>query len=72
MPSPPYKNFIQNHQWVQKVAPISEVYTSAIFEWVKLRGLKMWRRGHWRHLPIKFHENPPISSNVITGGNTHR
>jgi hypothetical protein len=26
---------------------------------------------HWRHLPTKFHENPPIGSNVISG-NTDR
>jgi hypothetical protein len=34
--------------------------------------LKMWHRGHfqWHRLPTKFHENPPIGSEVISGGNT--
>jgi hypothetical protein len=32
--------------------------------------LKMWHRGHlqWYHLPIEFHKNPLIGTNVITGG----
>jgi hypothetical protein len=31
-------------------------------------------RGHleWQHLPTKFHENPPIGSNFISGGHTNR
>jgi hypothetical protein len=39
---------------------------------MKLRNYKMWRRGRlqWHHLPTKFHENPPIGSEVISGGRT--
>jgi hypothetical protein len=35
--------------------------------------LKMRRRGHlqWHHLSTIFHENPPISSKVISGRHTH-
>jgi hypothetical protein len=34
----------------------------------------MWHRGHlqWHHLPTKYHENPQIGSEVISGGYTER
>jgi hypothetical protein len=36
--------------------------------------LKMWHPGHlqWHHPSTKFHENPPIGSEVISGGHTDR
>jgi hypothetical protein len=40
------------------------------FGMAEAKRLKMWLRGHleWQHLFTKFHENPPISSEVIRGG----
>jgi hypothetical protein len=37
---------------------------------VEATGLKISLHGHLErhHLPTKFHENPPIGSNVICGG----
>jgi hypothetical protein len=53
-------------------ASTSEVWTSAIFEWLKVRDEKVRRRGYFqRHdLLTKFHKNLPIGSKVIRG--THR
>jgi hypothetical protein len=48
---------------------ISEVWTSAILEWLKVRDWKVWRRGHlqWHDIPTEFHKNLPIGSKVIEG-----
>jgi hypothetical protein len=53
-------------------ASISEVWTSAILQWLKVRDEKVRRQGHlqWHDLPTEFRKNLPIGSNVIRG--THR
>jgi hypothetical protein len=40
-------------------ASTSEVLTSAILEWLKMRDLRVWHRRHLRkhELPAEFHEN---------------
>jgi hypothetical protein len=56
-------------------ASTSEVWKSAILEWLKLRDLKLWRRGHlqWYDLFTKVHKNLPIDSKAVTGDiQTHR
>jgi hypothetical protein len=39
-------------------ASISEVWTSTILNWSKLRTYKLWTRGHrqWHDLPTEFHK----------------
>jgi hypothetical protein len=51
-----------------KVAPTSEVQTSAILEWLNPRHWVVWSRSHLqRHLHTRFHPNPPIASKVVKG-----
>jgi hypothetical protein len=49
---------------------ISDVWTSAILEWLKVRDWKVRRRGplQWHDLCTEFHKNLPIGSKVIRGG----
>jgi hypothetical protein len=50
-------------------ASTSEVWTSAILEWLKIRDWKVRCRGHlqWHNLSTEFHKNLPIGSKVIRG-----
>jgi hypothetical protein len=73
------QDFIQIHQSVQKLLRGFFTHTPQKFKrrpfwngW-SYEIKKMWHRGHLQchHLPTKFHENPPIGSEVISGG-THR
>jgi hypothetical protein len=50
-------------------ASISEVWTSAILEWLKVRDWKVRHRGHlqWHDLRTEFHKNLPTGSKVVRG-----
>jgi hypothetical protein len=50
-------------------ASTSEVWTSAILVWLKLRDWKSWHRGHhqWHDLHTEFYENLPVRPRVISG-----
>jgi hypothetical protein len=56
-------------RWRWNFASTSEVLTSAIFEWLKLRGCKLWRRGYvqWQDIPAELHKDLPICSKVYRG-----
>jgi hypothetical protein len=67
------QNLIQIDQSVQKLLTGFFTATSeVILEWLKLLDSKMWHRSHLQlhHLPINFHENPPIGSKVISRKHT--
>jgi hypothetical protein len=45
MPSSPY-TISSNPRISSKVSPTSEIKTSVILEWLKLRDLTIWSQGH--------------------------
>jgi hypothetical protein len=51
------------------LASTSDVWTSVILEWLKVRDYRVRRRGHlqWHDLSTEFHKNLPIGSKVIRG-----
>jgi hypothetical protein len=55
-------------------ASTSEVWTSAILEWLKQRDFKLRCRGHlqWHEQPAKFKENLPVDPKVTSGWHTDR
>jgi hypothetical protein len=52
----------------------SEVWTSAIFEWLKVRDYKVRRRGHlrWHDLPTEFHKIYQLVQKLLGGWHTDR
>jgi hypothetical protein len=60
-------------EWCKFISA-SEFWTSVFFEWLKLRGWKLWHLGHrqWHEFPTEFHTDPLIGSKLLGAMQTDR